>query len=162
MTIFKDRKGKLHKKPKDAKISWRISAYTFIALGKEKVLMVMPTWNNQWELPGGGVEIDETINQAIERECYEETGYKVKLISDTPSYIAENNFFLESEKLYIRSIILIYSAKLLNRNRDKTMVNSIEKNEIKKIKWVKMLELNQKSCHHIFWPAISKFLRTKK
>ena len=31
-----------------------------------------------WILPGGGAELDETVNQAVEREVFEETGLVVK------------------------------------------------------------------------------------
>ncbi len=34
--------------------------------------------DGKWELPGGKLDFGETIQQAVEREVFEETGYKVK------------------------------------------------------------------------------------
>lgn len=35
--------------------------------------------HNDWGLPGGKVDSDETLEQALHRECLEETGYKVEI-----------------------------------------------------------------------------------
>ncbi|WP_311379666.1 NUDIX hydrolase [Arthrobacter sp. ISL-48] len=39
-----------------------------------KVLMIFNRWREQWELPGGMIESDETPRQAAFRELAEETG----------------------------------------------------------------------------------------
>lgn len=62
----------------------RLAAYAFIVDEVDRVLL---TWFNGgsrglrqcWSLPGGGVEFDERIEDAVVRECYEETGYVVEL-----------------------------------------------------------------------------------
>ena len=40
----------------------------------EKVLMIFNKWRQEWELPGGMIEADETPRQAALRELEEETG----------------------------------------------------------------------------------------
>ncbi|MFT4134973.1 NUDIX domain-containing protein [Microbacterium sp.] len=60
----------------------RLAAYALI-VRDERVLL---TWFNGsdggtpcWSLPGGGVEFDESVQDAIVREAYEESGYHVEL-----------------------------------------------------------------------------------
>lgn len=53
-------------------------AIVFDAEGR--VLLHRRTDNGKWALPGGGIEIDETADQAIVREVKEETGYEVRVL----------------------------------------------------------------------------------
>ena len=47
---------------------------------QEHILLVKvcryPTGSTDWELPAGGVETDETVIEAAQREILEETGYE--------------------------------------------------------------------------------------
>jgi 8-oxo-dGTP diphosphatase len=61
----------------------RLAAYALIVDETEQILL---TWYNGsgrgescWTLPGGGVEYDETVEQAVIREVLEETGHHVVL-----------------------------------------------------------------------------------
>lgn len=66
----------------------RVAAYAVIVdegagEGTERILLA---WYNGegshepgWSLPGGGVEYDETLEEAVVREAYEETGYRVEV-----------------------------------------------------------------------------------
>ncbi len=50
-----------------------------------------------WQLPGGGVEDGESVISACIREAYEETGFKIKLLSKNPHVIVsryENRDYL--------------------------------------------------------------------
>ncbi len=73
-----DRYGKTHKIPIE-KFSVRISANGVLKNGN-KVLMVKDTWQKKWEFPGGGANIDESLEEAVAREFEEETGLKVKIV----------------------------------------------------------------------------------
>jgi 8-oxo-dGTP diphosphatase len=61
----------------------RLAAYALIVDETERILLA---WCNGsgwmkpcWTLPGGGVEYDESVEQAVLREVLEETGYRVVL-----------------------------------------------------------------------------------
>ena len=52
-----------------------------VALKDGKFLMVHNGKRNGWEMPGGKIESGETVEEAAERECLEESGYRVKIIA---------------------------------------------------------------------------------
>jgi 8-oxo-dGTP diphosphatase len=58
----------------------RLAAYAVILDDLDRVLLAL--WNEAreplWTMPGGGVELHETIEQALVREVKEETGYDVE------------------------------------------------------------------------------------
>ncbi len=49
---FKDRKGNVVIKPEDRKIENRLSAYGIAKQGN-KILLVKPSWKEEFDLPGG-------------------------------------------------------------------------------------------------------------
>ena len=59
---------------------------------KDKMLfMVYLNATNEYKFPGGGVNIDETIEEALIREVKEETGASVKRIGNRIGQITEYN-----------------------------------------------------------------------
>lgn len=70
----------------------RLAAYALLTTDDGQVLL---TWFNgnarnepSWTMPGGGVEFDESIRDAVSREVFEETGYTV----DVGHLITEHHF----------------------------------------------------------------------
>lgn len=59
----------------------RLAAYARIVDHTGRVLLAL--WNEgeipMWTMPGGGVELHESVEQAAVRELFEETGYHVEL-----------------------------------------------------------------------------------
>ena len=53
-----------------------------VVLDEDRVLLIKrgnPPLKGQWSLPGGGVEVGETLEQAIAREVLEETGMAIEV-----------------------------------------------------------------------------------
>lgn len=57
---------------------------------RKKTLLVKRRDVPVWVLPGGGVEENESLETAIIREIFEETGYKVKILKKIGEYIPIN------------------------------------------------------------------------
>jgi 8-oxo-dGTP diphosphatase len=59
----------------------RLAAYAVMVDERDRVLLAL--WNELaeplWTLPGGGVELNETVVAGVVREVREETGYDVEL-----------------------------------------------------------------------------------
>jgi 8-oxo-dGTP diphosphatase len=59
----------------------RLAAYALIVDDRDRVLLAL--WNESdeplWTLPGGGVELNETVEEGAVRELREETGYDIEL-----------------------------------------------------------------------------------
>jgi 8-oxo-dGTP diphosphatase len=59
----------------------RLGAYAVVVDEHDRLLLVL--WNETgralWTLPGGGVELAETVEEAAVREVQEETGFDVRL-----------------------------------------------------------------------------------
>ena len=63
----------------------RVAAYALI-VDEDRILLSW--WNGEghsepaWSLPGGGVDLPETVGEGTVREVREETGFDVELIYD--------------------------------------------------------------------------------
>jgi 8-oxo-dGTP diphosphatase len=61
----------------------RLAGYARIVDDEGRVLLTWFVGNERspagWSLPGGGVEFEETVQEAVVREVFEETGYTVEL-----------------------------------------------------------------------------------
>ncbi|MEI8407064.1 MULTISPECIES: NUDIX hydrolase [unclassified Kribbella] len=75
----------------------RLAAYALIVDETERILLA---WYNGtgrgepcWPLPGGGVEYDESVEEAVIREVLEETGHRVVL----PEPLAVHSFTAPGE-----------------------------------------------------------------
>ncbi|MEQ7127080.1 NUDIX hydrolase [Actinopolymorpha sp. B11F2] len=49
-----------------------------VVVDHDRVLVIKRTDNGHWELPGGVLELDESVEDGVRREVLEETGYRVE------------------------------------------------------------------------------------
>ncbi|MEA1949333.1 MAG: NUDIX hydrolase [Thermodesulfobacteriota bacterium] len=58
-----------------------LAAVGAVVFKEDKVLLVLrgkPPSENRWTIPGGSVKLGETLQEAAEREIWEETGLSIK------------------------------------------------------------------------------------
>ncbi|MDQ5826387.1 MAG: NUDIX domain-containing protein [Chloroflexota bacterium] len=66
---------------------YRFSVHAVIQNQDGLVLLIKQTYGDKrWGLPGGSVEPGETIHQAVSRECKEELGVDVEVVTCTGFY----------------------------------------------------------------------------
>src|SRR5436190_8964501 len=60
---------------------FRLSSHAVITNSDSKVLLLKATYGGKtWGLPGGALEPEETIHEALIRECREELGVDIKVL----------------------------------------------------------------------------------
>lgn len=153
---FLDANGRRYILPPGEPIYWRISGYALVE-HDGRLLAVIPTWNTLFELPGGGIEEEEGLTDGIIRECYEETGYRIRTVGDTPFYLSEENFYHRHQKKFYHSLIIVYLAELTDTQQDRSIINTFDGYEIRKVIWREPKSFTRENTHRIVYPAISKF-----
>ena len=62
-------------------VQWPVTGSQVAIVENGKVLVQFRPWPPGWELPGGHCEKDEDPEFSAVRECEEETGYKIEILS---------------------------------------------------------------------------------
>ncbi len=94
-----------------------------------KILFIKNTYSekNLWNLPGGGIKKNETLEEAIKREIKEETGIKISNLINIGNYLNNRN--------YKRDTVYCYHSKTEEEN---ILIN---KNEILEARWFQKEEI---------------------
>jgi 8-oxo-dGTP diphosphatase len=150
---FEDWEGREYEIPDDREISWRPSVYALI-IEEEEVLLVKPKWHDMWELPGGGVEIDENFGSALKREVLEETGYEVCAKDGGPIHLEENFFYAPNIDEYFHTIPMVFSTSIRDEEQKRDEINF--EDEIDEIKWFSLEEIESIKMHSITISALEK------
>lgn len=90
-------------------VHWRVSAYAVVAKGNA-VLLIKNKNEKLYDVPGGGVDLGETIEQALKRELIEEAGATAKI---GKLLHLQEGFFKHANGMYYQTIQLFYESKLI-------------------------------------------------
>jgi mutator protein MutT len=86
-----------------SELSWRPSAYGIVI--KDDAVLLVRQFSTKHDLPGGGVDLGETPEEAVVREMKEETGLQVV----NPTFIGfTSNFFTFSHAAHNTSQCLLF------------------------------------------------------
>ncbi|GIP35690.1 NUDIX hydrolase [Paenibacillus sp. J2TS4] len=96
---------------------------------KTKILMVKNKDNDQWSLPGGAVEGNETLEMAAIREAKEETGLDIKVFG----VVAVNEAMLEKHDEHV--LFITFRAEITGGQQE-----IVRPDEITDIQWIDVKE----------------------
>jgi 8-oxo-dGTP pyrophosphatase MutT (NUDIX family) len=91
-------------------VQWRVSAYVLVVRDDE-ILIVNNSDEIMHDIPGGGIEFGEDIEQTLHREAREEAGAEIEI---GELLHARNGFFYHRElDQFFQTLQLFYSAELV-------------------------------------------------
>jgi len=137
MVICNDIEGKKYKVGSN-QLSFRPSVYGVII--KNGKILLSKQWGG-YNLPGGGMDLGETIEGALKREVFEETGIKIRVgkVID-----CKNSFFkLPFSGKYVHSILMFYTCEALNNRIDTKKLSNDEKQYSDFPEWMDLKNLKK-------------------
>lgn len=129
---------------------FRASAYG-ILLENNKVLLKKTNATEKFDLPGGGIELDETIPEGLVREFKEETGLSVKV---GKLLLVEDSFFTHNGK-DAHGILIFYEVKKIGGNLTTNEEDSVE------VKYFDINLLDHSNVHRSCWNILDQ-IKLKK
>lgn len=90
-----------------------VGAGALIVHGKKLVLVKrgVPPGKGKWSIPGGAVELGESVRAAVCREAKEETGLDIEMIQDRPMDVVDNILTDDEGRLQFHYVLLQFLAR---------------------------------------------------
>lgn len=95
---------------KEGKVRLGCSAVLF-SEDRQKVLLTRRTDNGQWCLPGGMLDPGESVTEMCEREVFEETGLKVRVVRLTGVYSNPNRLTIYPDGNKAHVVVLNFEVE---------------------------------------------------
>lgn len=142
-----------HEKPvkyDGSPLSWRVSAYALI-VEADSILLVKHNHEPFLDLPGGGIELGESISEGLKREALEEAGAQIKIGSIVD--INSDFFYHKYDQKYYQTVQLFFAA---------TRIGQLKTPTEKKILEVKMTPISQLKAGQIYSAALRAIKKITK
>lgn len=141
--VCHDRFGSL-KKVGAEKLIWRPSVYGILFKGTK---ILLSPQREGYDFPGGGVLIHETIEEALKREFWEETGLRVEPIKPVQT---QTSFYMLQKGGYWNVVMIFYLVRQVGGKLSKDNFDEDEKKYADLARWVEVKEaLGLKFYNHI-------------
>ena len=127
----------------------RVSAYLII-IQNESMLLIR-THNNRYYFPGGGVNVGESLQDALQREAHEELNSAVEI--GALLYADDMIYYHDPADKASQLIRLYYAAQPLAQ--EFTFANAEERDEILGIEWVSLRDADPKDFLPSTWRAFN-------
>ena len=133
----------VHGKTKDflaKEVKWRPAAYGIVI--KDSKILLSKQFGNRYDLPGGGVDLNETMEEAVIREVKEETGIDVK----SPKFIdMKESFFWDShsEGVPYHCLMFYYFCEYVGGKLSTDGFDEWEKEYAQLAEWISLEKLGE-------------------
>ncbi len=145
--IFYDYEQNIVEKPQWEPVFWRPGAYGVLSNDLGQICLVLPKSKRFMELPGGGMEHDETIAETLKREMFEETWFYVDIVTQNPLYVAENFFFGNKSKMFFHAFYFVYGCEISKSDSEVQYQQNEWMAEIEKVIWVNIDDIREDNTH---------------
>ena len=85
-----------------------VGATAYVENEKGEILMQLRSDTNDWSLPGGSMEIGETLEEAVKRELFEETGLEASGAELMTTFSGREYFYTYPNGDKVDTLIILY------------------------------------------------------
>jgi ADP-ribose pyrophosphatase YjhB (NUDIX family) len=135
--VARDVHGGQHRVRK-SDLSFRISTYGVVL--QEDTVLLVPQWEG-YDIPGGSIERGETIEDALTREVFEETGITVEPDNEALLYITHDFFVHPTDGKSYHYILLYYGCRFVGGTLSDENLQDDERQYAKVARWVPLDEI---------------------
>jgi len=115
------------------KLKFRPSVYGLVI---EKGKILLSKQGDGYDFPGGAIEIDENLNEALKREFFEETGLKIKILDLID---CKSSFFkFRFDDIFVNSILIYFQCKIVGGKISTKNLSEYENIFMEKPEWIEL------------------------
>ncbi len=129
-------------------IVWRISAYAYV-IKDGRLLIAKNSREKLCDIVGGGIEMGETIQEALQREAVEEAGATISVGKLLDVY---QDWFYHHEAGFCQTIQLFYMAEI---------IGELSKPTDERTEWTKFVSLDEIGTKYRLPSDVEKILQEK-